>query len=83
MPTPVWDLPRSVGPAGLIKSTVRDVLGFARLHLTGGLAADGTRLLSAESAEAMTGTRPTCRTSSSSATRGAWAGSGSAGTVTG
>ncbi len=52
--TPVWDLPRSVGPAGLIKSTVRDVLGFARLHLSGGLAPDGTRVLSAESAEAMT-----------------------------
>ena len=34
-PPPVWDLPRSVGPAGLIKSTVRDVLGFAKLHLSG------------------------------------------------
>jgi len=54
VPTPVWDLPRSVGPAGLIKSTVRDVLGFARLHLSGGLAPDGTRVLSAESTEAMT-----------------------------
>ena len=52
--TPVWDLPRSTGPAGLIKSTVRDVLGFAKLHLTGGLAPDGNRILSAESAEAMT-----------------------------
>jgi CubicO group peptidase (beta-lactamase class C family) len=54
VPTPVWDLPRSVGPAGLIKSTVRDVLGFAKLHLSGGLAPDGTRVLSAESAAAMT-----------------------------
>jgi hypothetical protein len=54
VPTPVWDLPRSVGPAGLVKSTVRDVLGFAKLHLSGGLAPDGTRVLSAESAEAMT-----------------------------
>ncbi len=54
IPTPVWDLPRSVGPAGLIKSTVRDVLGFAKLHLSGGLAPDGTRVLSAESTEAMT-----------------------------
>ncbi|MFC7492631.1 MULTISPECIES: serine hydrolase [unclassified Nocardioides] len=54
VPTPVWDLPRSVGPAGLIKSTVRDVLGFARLHLSGGLAPDGKRVLSAESTEAMT-----------------------------
>lgn len=53
-PAPAWMLPRSIGPAGLITSTVADVLAFARLHLTGGLAADGTRLLSAESAAAMT-----------------------------
>jgi dipeptidyl aminopeptidase/acylaminoacyl peptidase/CubicO group peptidase (beta-lactamase class C family) len=50
---PVWVLPRSAGPAGLITSTVGDLLGFARLHLTGGLAPDGTRLLSAESTAAM------------------------------
>ncbi|HJP76162.1 MAG TPA: serine hydrolase, partial [Pseudonocardiaceae bacterium] len=50
---PVWVLPRSAGPAGLITSTVADVLAFARLHLTGGLAADGSRVLSAESAAAM------------------------------
>jgi CubicO group peptidase (beta-lactamase class C family) len=54
VPTPVWDLPRSVGPAGLVKSTVRDVLGFAKLHLSGGLAPDGTRLLSEETVDAMT-----------------------------
>jgi dipeptidyl aminopeptidase/acylaminoacyl peptidase/CubicO group peptidase (beta-lactamase class C family) len=53
-PAPVWGLPRSLGPAGLISSTPRDVLAFARLHLTGGLAADGTRVLSAASAAAMT-----------------------------
>jgi hypothetical protein len=46
---PVWGLPRSVGPAGLISSTVGDVLSFARMHLTGGVGPDGTRLLSAES----------------------------------
>ena len=51
---PVWQLPRSLGPAGLICSTPADVLAFARMHLTGGLAADGTRVLSAESTEAMT-----------------------------
>ncbi|MEU8125397.1 serine hydrolase [Spirillospora sp. NPDC049024] len=49
-----WGLPRSVGPAGLVTSTVADLLAFARLHLTGGLAADGTRVLSADSAAAMT-----------------------------
>src|SRR6185369_6044871 len=50
---PVWALPRSLGPAGLITSTVADVLGFARMHLTGGLAPDGTRVLSEVSAAAM------------------------------
>jgi dipeptidyl aminopeptidase/acylaminoacyl peptidase/CubicO group peptidase (beta-lactamase class C family) len=51
---PVWTLPRACGPAGLINATVADVLAFARLHLTGGLAADGSRLLSETSAAAMT-----------------------------
>jgi dipeptidyl aminopeptidase/acylaminoacyl peptidase/CubicO group peptidase (beta-lactamase class C family) len=50
---PVWTLPRSLGPAGIICSSAADVLGFARLHLTGGLAPDGTRLLSGASAAAM------------------------------
>jgi CubicO group peptidase (beta-lactamase class C family) len=52
--TPVWGLPRSIGPAGLISSTVADVLAFARLHLTGGLAPDGRRLVSAAGVTAMT-----------------------------
>ncbi|MDR2253007.1 MAG: serine hydrolase [Bifidobacteriaceae bacterium] len=50
---PVFLLPRSVGPAGLITSSVEDVLAFARLHLRGGLADDGTRVISADSAERM------------------------------
>ncbi|NEE02758.1 serine hydrolase [Phytoactinopolyspora halotolerans] len=50
---PVWVLPRSAGPAGLIASTVGDVLTFARMHLSGGAAADGTRVLSDESTAAM------------------------------
>jgi CubicO group peptidase (beta-lactamase class C family) len=50
---PAWCLPRSLGPAGLIVSSAADVLAFARLHLTGGLAADGRRLLSEASAAAM------------------------------
>ena len=33
---------------------VADVLAFAQMHLSGGLAADGTRVLSSASAEAMT-----------------------------
>ncbi|SEQ17068.1 serine hydrolase [Lentzea albida] len=51
---PVWALPRSVGPAGTIFSTTEDVLAFARMHLEGGLAADGTRVLSEKSAAVMT-----------------------------
>jgi dipeptidyl aminopeptidase/acylaminoacyl peptidase len=51
---PVWTLPRAMGPAGLITATAADVLAFARLHLTGGVAPDGTRLLSDTSARAMT-----------------------------
>jgi dipeptidyl aminopeptidase/acylaminoacyl peptidase/CubicO group peptidase (beta-lactamase class C family) len=50
---PVWTLPRALGPAGLITSTVADLLAFARLHLAGGLAADGTRVLSEEKAAEM------------------------------
>jgi dipeptidyl aminopeptidase/acylaminoacyl peptidase/CubicO group peptidase (beta-lactamase class C family) len=52
--TPVWGLPRAIGPAGLISSTVADVLAFARLHLTGGLAPDGRRLVAEASVTAMT-----------------------------
>ncbi|WP_406638410.1 serine hydrolase [Amycolatopsis sp. WGS_07] len=52
-PAPAWQLPRSAGPAGLITARTKDVLAFARLHLTGGLTADGERILSAESAAAM------------------------------
>jgi dipeptidyl aminopeptidase/acylaminoacyl peptidase/CubicO group peptidase (beta-lactamase class C family) len=50
---PAWGLPRAVGPAGLITSTVRDVLAFARMHLTGGVAADGTRVLTEKTAATM------------------------------
>lgn len=53
VPAPAWALPRSIGPAGLVTSTVAGVLAFARLHLTGGVAVVGTRVLSAESAAAM------------------------------
>lgn len=49
----VWALPRSIGPAGLITASVRDVATFARLHLNGGVTDDGTRLLGDESVAAM------------------------------
>jgi dipeptidyl aminopeptidase/acylaminoacyl peptidase/CubicO group peptidase (beta-lactamase class C family) len=50
---PIWQLPRSIGPAGLVTANAADVLAFARLHLTGGVGPDGTRVLSEESATAM------------------------------
>jgi CubicO group peptidase (beta-lactamase class C family) len=45
---PVWILPRVAGPMGLINSTVRDVLAFAKMHLDG-----GGEILSRASVEAM------------------------------
>jgi CubicO group peptidase (beta-lactamase class C family) len=53
VPAQVWGLPRSAGPAGLISATGADVIAFARLHLTGGVAADGTRVLAEETVQAM------------------------------
>ncbi|MDR0283418.1 MAG: beta-lactamase family protein [Propionibacteriaceae bacterium] len=50
---PVWMLQRSAGPAGLINASIADLLTFARLHLKDGVAADGTRVVSAEMAAAM------------------------------
>lgn len=60
VPAPVWGLPRAVGPAGLITATVTDVLAFARMHLLGGVASDGTRVLSRESAAAMSAYQTDC-----------------------
>lgn len=53
VPAAAWQLPRSLGPAGLVTCTAADVLAFARMHLTGGRAADGTRVLSEQSVAAM------------------------------
>ncbi len=50
---PVAFLPRSSGPAGLITSTVHDVLAFARMHLSEGLTPDGTRVLRPETVALM------------------------------
>ncbi len=51
--TPQWGIFRSAGPAGLIHMTAQELLGFARLHLDGGVASDGTRVLSESSVTAM------------------------------
>jgi CubicO group peptidase (beta-lactamase class C family) len=50
---PYWEESRSLGPAGAICATASDALRFARLHLDGGVAEDGTRLLSPESVAEM------------------------------
>lgn len=52
-PTPVWGLPRSLGPAGSVTAPVGDVLRFARMHLNDGVHRNGTRLLSERSVAAM------------------------------
>ncbi|MEU4518184.1 serine hydrolase domain-containing protein [Amycolatopsis sp. NPDC024027] len=54
-PAPVWNpLPRSAGPyGGVLCATAADVLRLARMHLDGGVAPDGTRLLHKETADAM------------------------------
>ena len=52
-PTPMWIMQRSAGPAGLINSTARELCLFARMHLAGGVATDGTRVISAETTAAM------------------------------
>jgi CubicO group peptidase (beta-lactamase class C family) len=49
----VWGLPRSIGPAGGIVASAADVLTFARMHLAGGTAPGGGRILSPGSVSAM------------------------------
>ncbi|MET7465640.1 serine hydrolase domain-containing protein [Nonomuraea sp. NPDC005501] len=54
-PAPAWDLmPRSAGPYGRVIVSAGDMARFAGMHLTGGLAPDGTRVLSAAAVAAMT-----------------------------
>lgn len=50
---PQWGLARNAGPAGLIHAKAREVVAFARMHLADGVAPDGSRVLSPESARAM------------------------------
>lgn len=53
-PAPVWSLARSNGPAGSqLAMSAGDLITFARTHLAGGVAPNGTRLVSADSAAAM------------------------------
>jgi CubicO group peptidase (beta-lactamase class C family) len=52
-PVGVWNLPRGVGPAGLITAAAGDLLTFARLHLDGGVTAEGKRVVSEAAVTAM------------------------------
>ncbi|MFC7533762.1 serine hydrolase domain-containing protein [Actinoplanes sp. GCM10030250] len=53
-PAPFWDaMPRSMGPAGRVIVSAGDMARFARMHLDGGLAPDGTRVLPAGAVAAM------------------------------
>lgn len=54
-PAPAWNmLPRSAGPyGGVLCATAADLARLARMHLDGGMAPDGTRVLSTESVAAM------------------------------
>lgn len=55
-PAPFWAMARSNEPAGsMLAMSARDLAGFARMHLAGGVAADGTAVLSPDSARAMRG----------------------------
>ncbi|MEU0313724.1 serine hydrolase domain-containing protein [Nocardioides sp. NPDC006273] len=49
-PGPAWGMARASGPVGaMLSMRVRDLLGYAAMHLSGGVAHDGTRVLSAAS----------------------------------
>ena len=54
VPAPICSLVKSNAPAGaMLAMRPRDLLAFAAMHLNGGTAADGTRVLSKESVTAM------------------------------
>jgi CubicO group peptidase (beta-lactamase class C family) len=54
IPSPQWTMARSAGPAGATpNSTVADLLAFGKMHMDGGVAQDGARVLSEESVRAM------------------------------
>ncbi|AIY16923.1 serine hydrolase [Pimelobacter simplex] len=63
VPVSTWGIPRSMGPAGLINASIGDLLTFAETALREGLAPNGTRILSAESARLMTVPHVDLRTS--------------------
>jgi CubicO group peptidase (beta-lactamase class C family) len=58
---PKWEMSRAAGPAGAtINTTIDDLLAFAQMHLRGGVAADGTRVLSEASTRTMQEQQASC-----------------------
>ncbi len=54
VPAPLWCLPVSATPAGATPMlTTAGLVAFGRMHIAGGVAADGTRILSEKSVFAM------------------------------
>ena len=54
VPAPIWAMARSNAPAGsMLAMRPRDLLAFARMHLTAGTAADGSSVLGAGAVAAM------------------------------
>ncbi|NYV68761.1 beta-lactamase family protein [Bacillus sp. Gen3] len=55
IPAPFWNLlPRSSGPSGgALCATAADLIRFAQIHLNGGLASDGSRVLTFKSVNDM------------------------------
>lgn len=53
-PAPMWSLVRSNAPAGsMLSMRPRDLVAFARMHLSGGVGPDGEQVLSPTSVKAM------------------------------
>lgn len=57
IPTPIEYLPRSFGPGGNVTSTAREVLALAHVYLNGGVAPNGTRIVSRSAIHEMTTSR--------------------------
>jgi CubicO group peptidase (beta-lactamase class C family) len=56
---PHWNYPWAVGPCGtILTASAHDLVQFARMHLRGGVAEDGTRVLSEASVKDMQTRRP-------------------------
>ncbi|MER6916659.1 serine hydrolase domain-containing protein [Streptomyces sp. NPDC000594] len=54
VPVPHWDpAPRSLGPAARVIATAADLAGLARMHLDGGTAPGGARVMSVDAVAAM------------------------------